>query len=330
MWPDDFPTIPCAEWTEQLLEELAMKYDTVEEHGWYDNLNRTVEQILERHDASSWILDYSGGTGILSDRIIKAAADKAPQLLIVDSSPKFLRMALEKLRVHPNVAYRLIQYIRAERRLQRLDEILPPSLYARGMDAIVSTNAVHLYYQLQGTLRSWFELLNEDGFVYVQSGNIRNPAAPEGSWIIDETVEQIHRTSIELVKEDPSYAQFRPFLQDQAYMAAHDSLREKYFIPVRPLSYYEGALEAAGFEICGCELHSIQARVDQWYSFLEVYHEGVLGWVGGAQKITGNAIDSETLRLRKELIWASMQRMFNHADFFDAAWTYITAQKRRQ
>ena len=38
---------PEEAWAEAELEELARKYDTVEEHGWYDNLNPSVDDILE-------------------------------------------------------------------------------------------------------------------------------------------------------------------------------------------------------------------------------------------------------------------------------------------
>ncbi|MBM75462.1 MAG: hypothetical protein CMK59_08665 [Proteobacteria bacterium] len=328
MWPIDFPTVPIEDWTELPLEELAMKYDTVEEHGWYDNLDHTVDQIVQAHGSEAWVLDYSGGTGILSDRILKRAQDAAPNLLIVDSSPKFLRLALEKLKDNPKVAYRLIRYLKSERRLEQLDEVLPELIYKRGMDSVVSTNAVHLYYRLSQTVKSWYDVLKSDGHVFVQSGNIRNPESDPNSWIIDETVGKIHEMAMRLVQEQDEYKMFRPMLNDAAYMAVHDNLRNKYFIPVRPLSYYRDALLEVGFQINNIEVRSIQARVDQWYGFLEVYHEGVLGWVGGAQKITGKAISEETLALRKELIWRSMQRIFDEQPFFEASWTYITAQKK--
>ena len=45
VWPHGFRAIPDEDWSTQPLGELARKYDTVEGHGWYDNLDRTVEQI---------------------------------------------------------------------------------------------------------------------------------------------------------------------------------------------------------------------------------------------------------------------------------------------
>ena len=109
-WPKDFSPIPNDDWTRAQIGELAEKYDTVEEHGWYDNLNPSVDQIAQHHSTEDIILDYSGGTGILTDRVFRALQEKSPHMLIADSSPKFLRLALEKCRNNPKVGFRIIQY----------------------------------------------------------------------------------------------------------------------------------------------------------------------------------------------------------------------------
>ena len=43
-------------------------------------------------------MDYSGGTGILEERLFRACPEWKAGILLVDSSPKFLRVALEKFR----------------------------------------------------------------------------------------------------------------------------------------------------------------------------------------------------------------------------------------
>lgn len=325
-WPKGFKCTPSESWATEALEELAMKYDTVEEHGWYDNLDATVEQISNAYSSDALLLDYSGGTGILTDRIMREMKHP-PSMMIVDSSPKFLRLALEKLRKNKNVAYRLIRYLREEKRLQTLREVVDPLVYEQGVDAVVSTNAIHLYYGLPKTMGSWYDILKDEGRIFVQSGNIRNPNAPKSSWIIDETVEYIHQAALRIVQSQSEYQHLRPYLDDKTYMEAHDRLRRKYFLPVRDLSYYADCIESSGFTIEGVEHRSIKARVDQWYSFLEVYHEGVLGWVGGAEKITKKAPSTEMVSLRKELMWKGMREIFKGQDSFDAVWTYITAKK---
>jgi SAM-dependent methyltransferase len=322
-WPSGFAPIPDEEWALAQLEELARKYDTVEEHGWYDNLNPSVEQILANHGAGDLLLDYSGGTGILTRRLLarKAAADMG--VVIVDSSPKFLRLALEKSKDDPRVAYRLIRFIREEKRLQSLDEVVDRSIWERGVDALASTNAIHLYYQLPDTVKAWFNILKPGGVAYIQSGNIRNPEADEKTWIIDETVEHIHRAAIEIVGSDDEFQDYRQVLGDSDYMAAHDALRAKYFLPVRHVEHYRQSFVDAGFEIRSCEPHSIEARVTDWYEFLSVYHEGVLGWVGGAEKITGAAASDDDVEMRKRLIRISMDHIFEGKGAFNAVWTYF-------
>jgi len=71
---------------------------------------------------------------------------------------------------------------------------------------------------------------------------------------------------------------------------------------------------------------TIPARVDQWYDFLSVYHEGVLGWVGGAEKITGSPTPQRAIEDRLSLMRASLQRMFSGQSTFGASWTYITCE----
>ncbi len=320
-WPQGFVRIPEEDWVELPLERLAMKYDTVEEHGWYDNLNPSVQQILQYHGEGDLLLDYSGGTGILTKRLYEAAGDQGPGVLIVDSSPKFLRLALEKFRDDPRVGYRLIRYLREERRLQRLDEVLAGGI--QEVDAIASTNAVHLYYELPATLQSWYDILRPGGRVFVQSGNIRNPEAPDDCWIIDETVGHIHRIAMDIVADSSAFNDFRPALTDTEFMAAHDKLRAKYFLPVRHVDHYREAFVAAGFSITSCTTERIEARVADWFYFLSVYHEGVLGWVGGAQKITGHIPPDTAVSARRELMKLALARMFDGRDSFDAVWTYF-------
>ena len=94
---------------------------------------------------------------------------------------------------------------------------------------------------------------------------------------------------------------------------------------MRPLQHYLDALRAAGFAIEGVKNRTIGASVEEWYDFLAVYHEGVLGWVGGVEKIEGRAPSEEAVRDRLALIREAMRRVFEGRDRFDCCWTYITA-----
>ena len=130
------------------IEDLALNYDSVENHGWYSNLDHTVEKLGEFSRRGDILVDYSGGTGILAKRLLDRLGSRDVGIIIVDSSPKFLRLALEKFRSEPRMAFRHIRFLREEKRLERVDEVLGAELVSRGVDGIISTNAIHLYFDL--------------------------------------------------------------------------------------------------------------------------------------------------------------------------------------
>ena len=47
-WPSGFVRVPDQDWTLQPVDTFGLRYDTVENHGWYRNLDPTVED-LARH-----------------------------------------------------------------------------------------------------------------------------------------------------------------------------------------------------------------------------------------------------------------------------------------
>lgn len=325
-WPRGFRRIPSDPWVEDPLGELALNYDSVENHGWYSNLDHTVDQVGEYARRGDVLVDYSGGTGILAKRLLDRLGSKDVGVVIVDSSPKFLRLALEKFREEPRMAFRHIRFLREEKRLERVDEVMGVELMDRGVDGVISTNAIHLYFDLNETLEAWRKVLRPSGRVFIQSGNIGNPDLPDDQWIIDETVEVIHEAAKQIVLEDESLQEYRSVLRDADYMESHDELRRKYFLPVRPLEHYLDCLRAAGFEVTAVQHRRIPARVDEWYDFLRVYHEGVLGWVGGAKKITGVSADEAAVEVRHSLMRRAMNVAFGDAFEFGASWTYITCE----
>ena len=239
-WPDGFARVPDGDWTNAPVETLALKYDTVEQHGWYANLDPTVEALLDVLGAGDILVDYSGGTGILVDRLLARRPALDFGIVIVDASPKFLRLALEKHRHDDRIAFRHLRYDRASARLEFLDAVLGPALGRHGVDALVSTNAVHLYYDLADTLEAWVRALKPGAPVFVQSGNIDNPQAAPGTWIIDATVHAIGDVARRLVAGIRALPPTRRAGR-RARMAEHAKLRDKVFLPVRPLSFYRDA-----------------------------------------------------------------------------------------
>ena len=324
-WPPGVERVPDEDWTRQPIDMFGLRYDTVENHGWYRNLDPTVEDLARHLGDGQVLVDYSGGTGILLDRLKLRVFDRQIGILIVDSSPKFLRVALDKFGDDPRVAFRLLRWLKEQSRLEYLEEVLGATLVARGVDAIASTNAIHLYLDLPETLASWARVIRPGGRVFVQSGNIRNPAAKPSEWILDETVWAIHEVATGLVRNDPRYAAYRPLLDDAARMRAHLAYRDRVFLPVRPLDYYQGCLERAGFTVEDVQARTIEARVDDWFEFLSAYHEAVLGWVGGSVKVDGAPASEAAARDRLALIRHAMDTLFGGRPAFRCCWTYINA-----
>jgi ubiquinone/menaquinone biosynthesis C-methylase UbiE len=324
VWPPGFRRVPDDDWVDRPPEQLALKYDTVQDHGWYRNLDPTVATLAPVLRDGDVLLDYSGGTGILAERLLAEIGERPVGILLVDASPKFLRVALDKLGADERVAFRLIRYLDAERRLETLQEALEGSLLERGVDAISSTNAIHLYYDLDDTLRSWRQLLRPRGRVHVQSGNIGVPDLPEGSWIIDETVEAINRAAEQLVRTNDRWAAYRAGLDDPERRGRYAELRRKFFLPVRPLSHYVDALERTDFRVLEVEHRPIEASAADWTAFLATYHEGVLGWIGGSERVEGEPPSDEAVADRLRLLRESVERVFAGPSF-QAVWTYIEA-----
>ena len=324
-WPDGFARIPDEDWVEQPVDAFGLHYDTVENHGWYRNLDLTVEQLAEDLRDGDVLVDYSGGTGILLDRLRLRIFDRQVGMLIVDSSPKFLRVALDRFRTDERVAFRRLHYRKDERRLQHVDEALGAAFPAA--EHLVSTNAIHLYDDLDGTLRGWARVLRPGGSVRINSGNLRNPRAAENEWIIDETVYVVHEVATGLVRADPAYAAYRAVLDDEERMRAYLAWRDRVFLAPRPLEFYLDALRGAGFEIEDVSERTIEADVEEWYEFLAAYADAVLGWVGGSAKVDGAPATDEAARDRLSLLHRSLTTIFGGRSTFRCCWTYITAKR---
>ena len=325
-WPGDFARIPDEEWTRQPVDQFGLNYDDVGSHGWYKNLEPTISQVLATLTPGDLLIDYSSGTGILTRRLVDSISYPVG-ILNVDASPKFLRVALESFRDDERVAFRLLRWLKAEKRLQSLDEVAGPGLLERGADAITSTNAIHLYYDIDETLASWARTLRPGGLAFICSGNMRNPHGRPDEWIIDETVARVNDIAADIVQAEPAFAEYRQTLDDAALMSRHAKLREKVFVPVRPLEFYTDAFRDAGFSVLHVFEETIFARVDEWYRLLTTYHDGVLSWVGGSEKVEGRPPSAEAVRQRLFLIKYSLEKLFPGQDSFPCTWTYLTCRR---
>ena len=326
-WPVGFVPVPDEEWTRQEIDATALAYDHVDQHGWYSNLNPSVDEIAAHLRDGDVMLDYSGGTGILLDRARLRIFERQIGWLIVDASAKFLRVALEKYRDDPRVALRLLRFLKDEKRLQTLDEVLGEELLTRGVDAIAAVNAIHLYPDLREVASAWVRALRPGGKVFINSGNMRNPRAAAAEWILDETVWVINDIAEGLVRSDPKYAKYRPVLDNQQRMRAHAEQRDRVFLKPRPLQYYLDALGAVGLTVTDVREKTIVADVQEWFELMTAYHDAVLGWVGGTKKLDGQPATSEAVEDRMTIMRAAMETIFAGRSTFNACWTYITCEK---
>jgi ubiquinone/menaquinone biosynthesis C-methylase UbiE len=327
-WPEGFARVPAEDWVDKPPDAFGLHYDTVENHGWYRNLDLTVEQLAADLRPGDIMIDYSGGTGILLDRLRLRIFDRPVGMMIVDSSPKFLSVALQRFRADERVAFRRLRFLKEERRLEFVDEVLGPDLVERGVDALVSTNAIHLYDDLDETLRAWARVLKPGAIVRINSGNLRNPRAQENEWIIDETVYVVHEVATGLVRTDPRWEAYRAVLEDEEKMRAYLDWRDRVFLAPRPLDFYLDALRGAGFDIEDVSERTIEADVEQWYELLAAYADAVLGWVGGSQKVDGEPATEQAAADRLELLRASLETIFGGRPTFLCSWTYVSATKR--
>jgi ubiquinone/menaquinone biosynthesis C-methylase UbiE len=318
--------IPDEDWVSKPVDAFGLHYDTVESHGWYSNLDLTVEQLADDLRDGQVLIDYSGGTGILIERLRMRLGDRPIGMMIVDSSPKFLRIALDRFRSDERVAFSRLRYLKDLERLQYVDEVLPPGFTA---DALASTNAIHLYDDLENTLRAWTRVLAPGAMARINSGNIRNPRAGDGDWIIDDTVYRVHDVASEIVRTDDRYADYRRVLEDENRLGAYLAYRDRVFLAPRPLDYSVAALTAAGFEVADVTERTIEARVEEWYAFLAVYADAVLGWVGGSEKVDGRAATAKAAADRLRLLRDSLAMVFGGRSTFDCSWTYISARGER-
>lgn len=248
-------------------------------------------------------------------------------VVIVDSSPAFLRVALARLRDEPRVAFRLLPHVREEQRMRTLDEVLDEPLRTAGAACIVSTNAIHLYDDIDLTLGGWHRSLRAGGHVIASSPNIDNPGARAGEWLLDTTVAAVNEMAVQIVREEPIFERYRAVLDDAQRMAAYTAARARVFPPVRPLRAYTDAFERCGFRVQSAYPMTIAVRVREWADVLRTYHEGVLAWVGGTERIDGRAAAGDALRDRRFLIGYALERAAGGRESFDACYTYLTCRR---
>lgn len=301
------------------ITEFALGYDSVKNHSWYDNLNYLMNVSKELFTDNSLIMDYSCGTGIYSERLNFYECN--PNIIMMDASLKYLRLSYEKFKNNPKYFFRLLDLKKG------IEESLVDNLEGK-LDGIVSTNAIHLYPTIDETIKSWNALLKKGGKLLINSGNIDNPKMKTPtSFLIDQTVNQIFNLSIDIVKNNNAYTQYRSKISDNVYFEKYIQLKDRYFLPIRNIDYYTDSLYKNGFIIKEIKTIDIKANVKEWFDFLNVYDEGILGWIGGVQKVTGEIANLTDIQNRLDIMEEALNVIFNNQKDFNASWNYIICEK---
>lgn len=316
-WPAGFARVPDEPWAKAPVDPFALAYDRLGSHGWYANLDPTVQEVAAWLEDDALVVDYSGGTGLLADRLLAARPDTRAGLLNADASGRFLRRAVEKARGDPRLAFRLLPF--AGGRVRPLAEAAPE--LAGRVDGLACANAVHLYADVREAAASWHAMLRPGGRLHVQSGNLAHGG---DAWIIDGTVDAIDWEARRLVADDPAWARHRQALTDPGRMEAYDAVRRRWFPPVRGAEQTVAAIASAGFEVERVRHRDVTVATADWAAFLGVYHDGVLPWVGGCREADGVPPSAASVRDRLRLIAEGLRAAVGGPSF-RASWTYVDA-----
>lgn len=301
------------------ITEFALGYDEVKHHDWYNNLDYLVKLSGDFFSNDSFIMDYSCGTGIFCERLKQVGLN--PSVLMVDASLKYLRLAYEKFKEEQSYSFRLLDL------KKKINDSIVDDLDQK-LDGIICANAIHLYPTIDETIIGWNNLLKKGGKLLINSGNIDNPRMKTPtSVLIDQTVNDIFKLSFDIVKNNKSYHQYLSKLSDVAYLEKYAKLKDKYFLPIRNIDYYVDSLHKNGFVVNEIKTIDIESNVKEWFDFLKVYDEGILGWIGGVYKVSGDLVDLTDIQNRLDIMEEAINIIFNNKNSFTASWNYIICEK---
>lgn len=325
-WPEGFDRIPNEDWLRKPVEDSALQYDKHGANAFRRNWDPTIAQVLTVLDESKVILDYSCGTGLFTERLLENFSYPT-RIINVDVSPKYLRLVAGKFRQDDRVALRLQKWVNTDGRFQNVDEVVGNALLHRGIDILISTNAVHLYPNLADTFRSWHRVLRPGGLALVSTGDMSNPRRSGSDWRLHDTVEAVNEFVQEVVQTEPRFEKYRKVTDDTAVMSAYEAMRRQVYPPIKPIDLYLGTLSDAGLK----PLHHFEGWINistaDLTDALFPYHEIVLGWIGGTRHVEGQPPSREALRDRMFLIKYGSEKLYASQRSFNCPWTYITCRK---
>lgn len=325
-WPAGFERVPDEHWVTGPVDELTLKYECAGGNGFNRNWDPTLSQALAVLDETKILVDYSSGTGLFAERLLRNV-NFATRIINADISPKFLRVSIDKFRDDYRVALRLMKRLDEGKKFQSIDEVLGVTLLGRGIDVLTSTNAIHLYPNLLETVESWHRVLRANGLLLINSGDIANPERTGNDWRLHDAVVHLNEIAQELVRTEPAFERYREAVEDSELMAAYTKWMKEVYPPSKPVDIYLDSLSDVGFRTLHYFEHTIEITVNELSDAIFPYHDVVLGWIGGCQKIEGYPPSRAALRDRLFLIKYSIERLYGKDSYLRCPWVYITCKR---
>lgn len=325
-WPTGFDRIPDEPWVTKPIDDLTLKYENAGANSFSKNWDPTVAQVLTCLDERKTLVDYSSGTGLFTQRLLQSV-DYTTCILNLDISPRYLRIAADKFREEERVALRLLKRRDGGSQFQLIDEAVNGSLLNRGIDILTSTNAIHLYPNLSEILDSWHRVLRPGGMLLINSGDIDDVTRPVKGWRLHDTISRVNEIAEDVVRSEPIFEQYCQKLDNSELMSSYAHLRQNVYPPSKPVDEYLESLTGAGFKPLHYFDQYIDISVDEMSDALLPYHDVILGWVGGSQKVEGQQPTDAALRDRLFLMKYAVQKVFGKRDYLQCPWTYVTCKR---
>lgn len=144
--------------SESTIEQYNRKASRYE-RCWKKYLDHTHSALLDRIDinASDFILDVSGGTGLFVEHIIEHSYS-FDQIIINDPSEKMLAVARRRFADNDKVGFGN----------DKADQL---SYEQNSIDKIICLNAFHFYQNQQQVLERFYQILKPGGALYILDWN---------------------------------------------------------------------------------------------------------------------------------------------------------------
>ncbi len=286
-WPEGFARVPDEQWVEQPVDAFGLQYDTVENHGWYRNLDPTVEQLAGDLRDGEVLVDYSGGTGILLDRLrlrdLRPPGRDGDRRQLAEVPARRGR-ALPRRRARRVPAAALPQgraAARVRRRGARRRRSPAPTRSSRRTRSTSTTSST-------STLAAWARV--------AEAGRHASGSTPATC-----ATRAPPRTSGSSTRRSTWCTRWRPgscaptragprtaTCSTTASGCARTSTGATASSSRRARSTTTSTRsKAPGSTIEDVIERTIEASVEEWYEFLAAYADAVLGWVGGSAKVDG-------------------------------------------